>query len=665
MADLTSVFGGPWSPPPEPRVDPVEVQLADAMRAAGLDPPDSIIIDGKLHRWHTGHGRRTDKTGWYSVYPDGVPAGAFGCWRLGIDAKFVAVIGRKQTPAEEMAHAARIAAARKEREEVKARLHEAVSDTVTEIWSKGQDASPKHPYLLRKGVQPHGAKVTGDGRLMLPLLNSDGTISSLQYIDADGGKLYHSGGQVGGKFWMLGTLDQPGKLYVAEGFATAATIHEVTGRPCVVAYSASNLPATMAELRAALGGHQEIVIVADNDRSGTGQMYADQAAAKHGARVVMPPEIGDANDWYTSGHDLLLLLEPPMEEWLIHADDFSAQPAPISWLVKNWLQEKALIMVHGPSGGGKTFVVLDMCLRIASGMDNWCGQRVKHGAVVYLAGEGHHGLRGRIAAWKHYHKAGRLDMWLSRDGCDLNTTGGYAKVVEHIRALPTPPKVIIVDTLHRFLAGDENSAQDAKTMLDACAMLMREFGCSVVLVHHTGVSEEAQHRARGSSAWRGALDIEISVVPGKNGPLQIVQRKSKDAELAATIHADLQQVAIPGWMDEDGQQVTSAVIVQSDAPPDVRKDSKLEGHRKTFVNAWVDSSMDIEDDAPYLTKSFLVAHLVDKMGYTNATAEQYTKPSSGKMINELLNAQIIAPHKSGWRVVNDALASAMMVKKNG
>jgi putative DNA primase/helicase len=78
----------------------------------------------------------------------------------------------------------------------------------------------------------------------------------------------------------------------------------------------------------------------------------------------------------------------------------------------------------------------------------------------------------------------------------------------------------VVDTLHRFLDGDENSATDAKTMLDACSALIQEFACSVILIHHTGVSSEAQHRGRGSSAWRGALDIEISVVPGT--PIEIV-----------------------------------------------------------------------------------------------------------------------------------------------
>lgn len=159
------------------------------------------------------------------------------------------------------------------------------------------------------------------------------------------------------------------------------------------------------------------------------------------------------------------------------------------------------------TGSGKTFLVLDWALRMAAGADNWLGHRVCPASVVYLAGEGHHGLRGRIAAWKQHAKPPRpLDMWISKAGCDLNTPTGYQRVTESIRLLPASPDLIVVDTLHRFLAGDENSAEDAKGMLDACAGLMAEFGCSVLLVHYTGVADEAQHRARGSSAWRGALD---------------------------------------------------------------------------------------------------------------------------------------------------------------
>jgi hypothetical protein len=337
-------------------------------------------------------------------------------------------------------------------------------------------------------------------------------------------------------------------------------------------------------------------------------------------------------------------------------------------MVKHWLQSNALIMVHGPSGGGKTFVVLDWCLRMAASVPEWCGHKVHQGNIIYLAGEGHHGLRGRIAAWKHHHKAGPLSMWLSRDGCDLNTPTGYIKVVEQVRLLPKRPSVIVVDTLHRFLAGDENSAQDAKTMLDACNKLMMEFGCSVILVHHTGVSDEAQHRARGSSAWRGALDIEISIVPAKeNQPMQIVQRKSKDAEMAQTVFVELEQVAIPGWLDEDGQQVTSAVIVQAQTPAaeTPKKNGKIDSHRKTFENAWWSSGAEDRGGLPYLSRSGMTTYLVVNMGISEASAKQYIKPGvQGKLIADLLNAQIIEAFEHGWLVIDETQASSMLIRRS-
>ena len=669
MADLSKVLGGPWAPPPEKLVAPPETQLIDAMRAAGLEPPEEIHFDGKIHRFRSGtkgspgHG---DKPGWYLVFGDGIPAGRFGCWRAGMEITWRADVGRKLTEFEEMAHARRINESKVLREAAQERQHQVASETVEKIWLSGVAAHPDHPYLKRKGIQTHGVRTTGDGRLMVPLYDEDGTLATLQYIDDQGGKLYHPGGQTGGKFWMVGSLDEPGTLFVAEGFATAATIHETTDRPVVVAYSASNLVPVTGTLREMYGATQDIVIVADHDQSGVGQRYAEQASAKYGARMVMPPILGDANDYAQAGHDLAGLLMPVKDDWLIPADDFCAQPSPISWLVKRWIQSQALVMVHGPSGGGKTFVVLDWCLRMASGIEDWAGHKVRQGNVVYLAGEGHHGLRGRVAAWKHHHQAGKLAMWLSKDGCDLNTPTGYLKVVEQVRMLKDRPSVIVVDTLHRFLAGDENSAQDAKTMLDACNALMMEFNCSVILVHHTGVSDEAQHRARGSSAWRGALDIEISIVPGKEGvPMQIVQRKSKDAELAETIHVELQQVAIPGWRDEDDQQVTSAVIVQAQAPIVAKKDSKIDSHRKTFENAWWSSGAEERNGLPYLSRSAMMDYLIQKMNVSETSAKQYIKPSvPGKPIADMLVAEMIKAFEHGWTVIDETQASAMLIRKS-
>ena len=672
MASLANIFGGAFSPEPPKRVDPPEVQLSDAIQSAGLEPPEQIYIDGKLHRFRTGtrgRGGHGDKSGWYVAYPDGVPAGRFGCWREGLDTSWRADIGRPLDADELMAHQRRMEEAKAARDAELEKSREMAAVVVERIWSQAQAASADHPYLARKGIKAHGARVTADGRLVVPLYDADGTLASLQYIDHAGGKLYHPGGQTGGKFWMVGAMDAPGALYVAEGFATAATIHEHTDRPCVVSYSASNLVAATQAMRERFGVTQDIVIVADHDRHGVGQRYAEQASAKFGARVIVPPIEGmDANDYRQAGHDLGALLNPPTDDgWLIPADEFSAQPAPIAWLVKGWLQAQALIMVHGPSGGGKTFAVLDWCLRMASETSEWAGCRVKPGSVVYLAGEGHHGLRGRVAAWKHKHRSKKLSMWLSRDGCDLNTPEGFRRTVTAIRQAGITPALIVVDTLHRFLSGDENSAQDAKTMLDACNALMREFDCSVLLVHHTGVSEEAQHRARGSSAWRGALDIEISVVPAKDDkPMQLTQRKSKDAELARDVYARLESVAIPGWLDEDGEQVTSAVLCvvsENDLPTIDSKPSKHDEAVRTLERAWWASGCEDRGGLPYLSRSALRELLV-KDGASERTAKNNTEASRpGGLIAKMLNAGVLESCEHGWLFVNEAQASAMMLSR--
>ena len=660
MTDIKNIFGGPFIPSSK-QVDPPELQLADAMRAAGIEPPHKLEIDGQLHRFST-KGRQRDDSGWYIAFPDEPVAGRFGCWRDQIDAVFKAEIGRELTAAENMAITRRQVEAKAERERAREKKAEVAASTVDTIWTEAIAASPDHPYLKRKSIEPHGARLTGDGRLIVPLYSADGDLASLQYISEDE-KRYHPGGTTKACSWTLGEVT-PGPIFVAEGYATAATIHEISGRPCVIAYSANNLPEIVGQLRDIYGQAQEIVIVADNDASGVGRNKADEASAKHGGRIVMPPNEGDANDYQQEGGDLAGLLFPPADDWLIPADEFSEQPAPIRWQIKRWLQSQALIMVHGPSGGGKTFMVLDMVLSVASkgAVSEWFGNKVRPGTVVYLAGEGHHGLRGRVAAWKQHKAILGLDMWLSRHGLDLNTPRGYQKTADALRALPNSPEIIVVDTLHRFLDGDENSAADAKSMLDACAALINEFECSVILVHHTGVNAEAQHRARGSSAWRGALDIEISVVPGDT--IEIIQRKSKDAEEAESVFAELQSVPIQGWLDEDGEQVTSAVLVAGQEPIKAKKDSPLAKHQKMFENAWWTSGAEDINSQPYLTRAGLTRKL-ESDGMAERTIQNMLNPSyDNKLIGALLLANMIEKRADGWVVIDAVWSSAMVVSRN-
>lgn len=673
MADISSILGGSFAPPAPVRFDTPENQLRNAMEINGIEPPEHIEMDGKIHRFRSGtkgKGGASDKTGWYILFPDGVPAGRFGCWRSDIEQTWRANMDRTLSPAEEMAITRRMAEARVARDAEIAKKRDIASNDVDTIWGDCTGASADHPYIKAKGIQVHGARVTGDGRLVLPLYNEAGSLSSLQYIDHAGGKLYHPGGQTGGCYNVVGSVDGEIKtLYVAEGFATAATIHEVTHQPCVASYSASNLVPVVEMLRSKFGPNVDIVVVADNDKSGVGARYAEQACAKHGARYILPPDEGDANDYAAAGHDLLELLAPKQSDWLIRADGFAQQPAPIEWSIKGWLQRSSLIMIHGPSGGGKTFVVLDMILTMAAGFEHWRGLRCRStGPIVYLAGEGHHGLKSRIAGWMCKNKVNELNAYVSKDGCDLNTPEGFRRVREAVDAIGAKPEIIVVDTLHRFLNGDENSAQDAKTMLDACGALIARYGCSVVLVHHTGVSDEAQHRARGSSAWRGALDIEISVVPGnkdKDTPMQIVQRKSKDAELSQDMAFNLVSTQVFDWVDEDGEPVTTAVLEDAVYVDEPRKkaDSASTLAQQKLLRAWHHGGAEVREGSPYISRSAFRDLLgIDGLSERKIATETDVGNPSGS-VTILINGDIITPYEHGWIVKNDVQASIMLLQK--
>jgi hypothetical protein len=278
---------------------------------------------------------------------------------------------------------------------------------------------------------------------------------------------------------------------------------------------------------------------------------------------------------------------------------------------------------------------------------------------VYLAGEGHHGLKGRIAAWKQVYNPTTIDMFISSTGTDLNTPYGLIKVTKAVQSLPTKPKLIVVDTLHRFLSGDENSAQDTKSMLDACSLLMGEFNCSVLLVHHTGVSAEAQHRARGSSAWKGALDNEISI-SSKKGTIEIQAVKMKDSEQPEKKFVELESVSINGWLDEDGEAVTSAIPVPS-TKPEERRNNKILEDITGLENAWDFSGKQANSGMPYITKSAWMDYLVTEEDVTEASAKQAMKIGVNRIANRLVESAIIKEYEMGFVVVDDAISTAMVL----
>jgi phage/plasmid primase-like uncharacterized protein/KaiC/GvpD/RAD55 family RecA-like ATPase len=648
------------------------------MRAAGLEPPDEIHMDGKIHRFKSGtkgspgHG---DKPGWYLVFGDGIPAGRFGCWRMGMEVTWRADVGRKLTEFEEMAHARRINESKVLREAAQERQHKVASETVDKIWLSGVAAHPDHPYLKRKGIQTHGLRTTGDGRLMVPLYDQDGTLSTLQYIDEEGGKLYHPGGQTGGKFWMLGTTDEPGTIFIAEGFATAATIHETTDRPVVIAYSASNLVPVTGTIRQIYGATQDIVVVADNDKSGVGQRYAEQSSAKYGARMVMPPNEGDANDYVQSGNDLASLLIQQTGTAVIDklkvvfGDQLSSEYEAPDELVEGLMTIGSSVVVYGDSNSGKTFWALSVATAIASGMDCY-GRKTDPGLVVYLASESPSSIRSRMQAIKKYHGCSLENLAMVPVPMNFyNGDQDAQDVIELVRAIEQLKgqrvRLIIGDTLARMSAGaNENSGEDMGPVMARFDQVAQSTGAALMIIHHNG--KDAAKGARGWSGIRAHIDTEIEVTE-KEGTRSVTVTKQRELPgKGETIYFKLEIIEM-GTTKFGGAATTCVAVSDDDAAAATphKKPTKHDENMRTIERAWWSSGAEDRDGLPYVSRSAL-RDLLIKDGMSERTAKNKTEASrSDGIIAPMLNSGSLEPIEHGWIFTNEAQSGAMMMQKNG
>jgi putative DNA primase/helicase len=260
-------------------------QFRDAIRSAGLTPPEVIEADGKLRRFAS-NGKRSDDAGWYLLHGDGIPAGSFGDWRTGFSQTWRADVGRKLTQAEEGDHLAKVEAMRRQRDaEEKARHAEAMKKAAA-IWQEAQPAPDNHPYLVRKHIEANGARLH-NGVLLIPM--RDGVeLHSLQFITPEGDKRFLTGGRVQGCYFAIGKPDKV--LCIAEGFATGASIFEAAGYPVAVAFNAGNLEQVARALRAKLPDLR-LILCADDDyrtKGNPGIAKATEAARSVGGLVAAP-----------------------------------------------------------------------------------------------------------------------------------------------------------------------------------------------------------------------------------------------------------------------------------------------------------------------------------------------------------------------------------------
>lgn len=241
----------------------IESALVDALNAYGVAGL-SIIADGEIHRFDAPDKRRGNLSGWY-VCPTHEIA-VYGFWHTG-EQHTVTLAGEHDPIAAEQARqAARRArqarAAQRQREQAHA------AKRARRLWASASPANRGHAYLVTKKVAPYGLRQHGNN-LLVPLY-AEGQLVNLQRIGPDGGKRFMFHARLKGSATIIGQLAATSRLYLCEGWATAATLHVATGCPAVAAMTANNLAAVGHALRQRLPSEVAITVAADNDRGTEG-----------------------------------------------------------------------------------------------------------------------------------------------------------------------------------------------------------------------------------------------------------------------------------------------------------------------------------------------------------------------------------------------------------
>jgi putative DNA primase/helicase len=564
-------------PPDLPRDEWVRVGMA--AKSAGID------FD-TFHNWSAGAGNYQNERDVLSVWnsirrADGVTAAtlfktaAGHGWRMGSEKPHSnAPVKPATRPVERTARPGMAAA---------------------DVWARCEPATPEHGYILAKQGTPEGLRVVpaGDsltiagqrmaGALAVPVLNLDGTLSSLQFIPPPGAgkKLNLPGGDMTGVF-TVGELVPGGVAYIVEGIGAAWACWQATGAAAVVCFGASNMGKVAKALRQQ-DPSARLVLVPDVGQEGKAQAIAADVGAAVAAMPDSEANNFDANDLgQRDGLDVLALLleaateptKPAPRYKLLNSADLAALP-PLAWRVRGVLPAVGLAGLYGPSASGKSFLALDMAAAIAEGQ-RWFDCRVESAPVVYAALEGEAGFKLRAQAWEA-HKGRTLPAGLHMVLQPFKLTD--PRDVNDLAAVVPAGAVVFLDTLNRAApTADENSSKDMGEILEAAKRLQSLTGGLVVLVHHTG--KDTTKGLRGHSSLFAAMDAAVEVSrDGDRREWKVA--KSKDG-IDGDAHPFKLHIETLG-IDEYHDPVTSCVVTADTNTDDIKRVKLPQGGNQRLV----------------------------------------------------------------------------------
>jgi hypothetical protein len=237
-----------------------------------------------------------------------------------------------------------------------------------------------------------------------------------------------------------------------------------------------------------------------------------------------------------------------------------------SWIMKNVLARGETSSWIGGPGKGKSAIVADLCVHVASPRD-WRGYRSKERcAVVILAFERADLMLRRLEAYKRRHGLADLPVVVIRAPVNIMLPESVEILTDTIRSVEErfnlPVGLLVLDTYSKALAlggGDENAAKDVNRFLGHLRIVQTQTNVHVCLIGHTGKDEARGHR--GSNAHLGDVDLEITI-SGDIAKTATITKANDQPEGPLTSYS-LETYSF--GTDEDGDEITTS-IVSDDVP---------------------------------------------------------------------------------------------------
>ncbi|MCM8735509.1 zincin-like metallopeptidase domain-containing protein [Azospirillum sp. A1-3] len=281
-------------------------EFAAALREAGLHLDGPPEMDGQMRRVRVEGDKPGERSGAYVGHMDGHPAGYIKNHKTGVERNWKAP---SRTQAATTVDRARLTAEAAQRRQARAQERELVQERAADAaevrLAQAEPATDDHPYLLSKDVPSYGLRQDREGNLLVPIQGMDGKVISVQAITAEGRKSFQKDARTQGGHFLIGDAAASKSVLVAEGYATAATLHRETGLAVAVAFNAGNLRSVAEALRQRYPD-KPLVIAGDNDhvkerqgKPNVGREKAEDAAARVGGTVLLPTFRPDdrGTDW--------------------------------------------------------------------------------------------------------------------------------------------------------------------------------------------------------------------------------------------------------------------------------------------------------------------------------------------------------------------------------